>query len=369
MPVDPGFGERLAGRVSSLYALAELALLKRIAQALARGIDAPDWAQRKLAELTQIRTAMAAELGLLDVSAGLMVREVVADAWTAGAESADEDMRRARIAPARMPPSRARAVQAIAEDTLRKTAQVRPVALRAVTDVYQTAVAEASSNVILGAQTRRDAAQTALNRLAGDGIRGFQDSAGRQWSMETYTEMAVRTGTGRAAVEGHVQELAANGLDLVIVSDAPRECPLCRPWEGKILSTSSGYQPSALIEVDDVTGDGKVKVRVSGTLEQARRAGFQHPNCRHSLGAYLPGLSTPRKPVSDPQGYRDQQRQREIERAIRHWKTREALALDESAAATARGKVSEWQAAMRAHLSAHPELKRQNAREQIGKAR
>lgn len=41
--------------------------------------------------------------------------------------------------------------------------------------------------------------------------------------------MAVRTSIARAAIEAHTRTLTEAGLDLVIVSDAPRECPLCRP--------------------------------------------------------------------------------------------------------------------------------------------
>ena len=92
-------------------------------------------------------------------------------------------------------------------------------------------------------------------------------------------------------------------------------------------------------------------------------------NCRHSLNAYIPGATVAPKPRSSPEGYVAQQRQRALERGIRTWKMREAIALDEPARRAAAGKVGEWQAALRAHLAANPELKRQSAREQIGRAR
>ncbi|MEV7458777.1 hypothetical protein [Streptomyces rubiginosohelvolus] len=37
--------------------------------------------------------------------------------------------------------------------------------------------------------------------------------------------MAVRTSVGRAATEAHMTTLAAAGVDLVVVSSSPRECP------------------------------------------------------------------------------------------------------------------------------------------------
>ena len=366
MPVDPGFGERLARRVSELYADAELTLLRTIARSLGHGLDAPDWATAKLLELNLLRSRMARALDELDVAAGEAVRTVIGQAWITGQALAVADLDEAGVEVV-MPPARARAIEVIAEDTLARLTGVRPVALRAVVDVYQRTVADASAAVITGASTRRDAAQAALDRFAGKGVTAFRDTSGRTWSMETYTEMAVRTGAGKAAVSGHVDQLASAGLDLVVVSDAPRECPLCRPWEGKVLSI--GGSVAGVIERESATDGRPVRVRVAGTLEEARAAGLQHPNCRHSVSAYIPGAtrSTPRRP--EPQGYEAQQRQRAIERNIRAWKTREALALDDAAAAAAKTKVRQGQGAMREHLAANPDLKRQSSREQVGRAR
>lgn len=366
MPIDPGTGEALARRVSELYADAELSLLRRIARTLGRGLDAPAWAQAKLLELDLLRARMGQDLAALDTRAAGVIRETVAFAWTLGQATAVEDLD-ALDRDVVMPPARARAVEVIAEDTLSVVRGVRPAALRAVTDIYQRVIGEVSATVVLGSDTRRDAAQTALNRLAGRGVTGFRDRSGRAWGMESYVEMAVRTGTGKAAVQGHVDQLQANGLDLVVVSDAPRECPLCRPWEGKILTLGRGV--AGVIDAPSAAGGDPVRVRVAGSLDDARRAGFQHPNCRHSVSAYLPGATRRRPTTAEPSGYEDQQRQRAIERNIRAWKTREALALDDAAAAGARAKVTQWQAEMRAHLAAHPDLKRQGAREQIGRAR
>ena len=93
-------------------------------------------------------------------------------------------------------------------------------------------------------------------------------------------------------------------------------------------------------------------------------------NCRHSLSAYLPGVTT-RPPHHATPGttYEDTQRQREIERHIRAWKRRQAAAMDEQQRRRAGAYVRKWQAAMREHVDAHPELRRKPAREQIGAAR
>lgn len=275
MPVDPGHGERLARRVADLYANAELSLLRRVARALRRNLDAPTWAVEKLAELDLIRATMTREVTALTDQAVAMVDTVIGEAWTTGQALAVGDLDDLNLEQ-RMPPARAAAVTRIAEETMGTVRPVGPRLLRSVTDVYQQVVAEASSSVILGADTRRDAAQQAMDRLTAQGVGGFRDRAGRNWQPDTYVEMAVRTGTGNAAVQGHVDHLQANGLDLVMVSDSPRECSLCRPWEGKILSLSGGV--AGTIERESLTTGRTVTVKVAGTLEEARGAGFQHPN-------------------------------------------------------------------------------------------
>ena len=332
------------------------------------GIDAPTWAVEKTAQLRLIRAQMEHDLAALSAEAAVVVEEVVGDAYTTGASlaAADlDDLIGADREPA-LAPAVSRALQLLAADTLATVRGVHATVLRAVVDAYQRVVAEATTQVLAGAATRRQAAQHALGRLLGQGVSGFRDQAGRNWSLTAYVEMAVRTGAGKAAVQGHVDHLAANGVDLVQVSDSPRECPLCRPWEGKVLSLSGGVVGA--VTVDSAVTGRPVTVRVDGTLSEARAAGLQHPNCRHRVTAYLPGASRKVPSRPDPDGYDAQQRQRAIERHIREWKRRDALALDAPERIAARAKVRAWQTALRDHLAAHPDLKRQRHREQTGRA-
>ena len=85
------------------------------------------------------------------------------------------------------------------------------------------------------------------------------------------------------------------------------------------------------------------------------------------MSAYLPGVTVAGVAGRDPAGYEAGQRQRQIERSIRAWKRRQAVALDDAAARVASAKVREWQAALRAHVDAN-DLRRLTRREQIGRA-
>ncbi|MFF3325812.1 phage minor capsid protein [Streptomyces sp. NPDC002889] len=122
------------------------------------------------------------------------------------------------------------------------------------------------------------------------------------------------------------------------------------------------------LEVEHATYDDRtVRVNVAGSLDDARRAGLQHPNCRHSTSAYLPGIT--RAPVEhskDPASYEATQRQRGLERAIRKWKNRAAVATTPEAKRAVEARVRQWQGRMREHLAQHPELIRRREREQPG---
>lgn len=360
MSTSPDDGAAYAARVAGLIEAVELQLLRAIATQLRTGTDAT-WEQQALAGLQRWRTAAqrgvaGAEQELLD-----LVLEVMLEARADGVTSATADLDEAGISP-----GRSRQDWATARQAERLSAQVLAAlqqAPRLAGSIYQQAVAAGAAEVLGGKVTRLAATQHVLDRLLSNGITGYRDAAGRNWSLTSYTEMAVRTATGHAAVQGHVDTLQAAGMDLVVISDSPRECDLCRPWEGKVLSLTSSTGTAL---VPSAVGLQAVRVDVAGTLDDARRRGLFHPNCTHRATGLIPGVRRPR-PVADPAGYAAKQRQRALERHVREWKRREALALDDAAAARARAKVRAWQGELRRHVEAN-DLKRLRRREQIGVA-
>jgi hypothetical protein len=209
------------------------------------------------------------------------------------------------------------------------------------------AALEARTGTIAGrAATRLRAAQAALDRLAGDGITGFVDTAGRRWQLASYTEMATRTITTQAALNATLDRLADHGIDLVRVTDAPGECVRCRPWEGRVLSVSgrtAGY-PS---------------------LVEATAGGLFHPNCRHQVTAYLPGITRPLERTADPAGDQARQRTRALERRVRAWRRREAVALTPEAKVRARAGASRARGDLFAHIEATSPKTRRYATQRI----
>ncbi|MFF5582711.1 phage minor capsid protein [Streptomyces hygroscopicus] len=369
MPIHPGMVEDLAATTRDLYAGAEERLLGIIARQLAAGLDAPGWIEAKLAAVQQVTRGAQAVVDELGKAVSLDVFDAVAEAYNVGHRAAVAELGALsdgarHLVDDRLP--QAQAVDRLAQEAVDVVTATHRSILRASVDTYRAVVSSVAATPLLGTGTRRQATQDAMRRFADAGIRSFVDQAGRRWQLTSYAEMAVRTATGRAATEAHMRTLAEHGVDLVVVSDAPRECPLCAPWEGKVLSIG-GPKGARTVEVEHATEDDRmVNVRVAGSLDEARARGLQHPNCRHSVSAYTPGLTRIEQATSDPDGYAAGQRQREIERGIRKWKRREAAAVTPEAQRAARAKVREWQGTMRDHLAAHPDLRRNRTREQHG---
>ncbi|MER7726397.1 phage minor capsid protein [Streptomyces sp. NPDC096323] len=369
MPIHPGMVEGLAAGTRDLYQQAEERLLRIIARQLAEGYDAPNWAERKLGAVQALRRAAQGVVDQLGQAVTLEIFEVTAEAYNTGHRAGvaelgalSDDARRLTddITP------QAQAVDRLAAETVDRVTATHRSILRAVDDRYRAIVAQVNATPLIGTGTRRQATQDAMTRFADEGITAFRDRAGRRWKLTSYAEMAVRTGVARAATEGHTRTLESAGVELVIVSNAPRECPLCRRWEGRVL-TISGPSGARTIEVEHATQDDRmVSVDVAGSLDEARQAGLQHPNCRHSVSAYTAGITRAETAEADPEGYEAGQRQRAIERKIRQYKSREAAATTPEGERAARAKTRQWQGAMRDHLAAHPDLRRLRAREQHG---
>lgn len=344
--ISPDEFERLARDLVVLYRDVEQRVIADIARQLRRGLKDDDWASRRLLELTRLRQRVALNLRVLAKSTSDGARVAITEAWKAGELLAESELPEAE-APFAVRPSTA-AIEALVAELSGKLSATHQRILRGAEDVYRTVIAEVVQAGLDTEFTRRTAAQAALDRFAVRGVSGFTDRIGRSWSLASYTEMAVRTGASNALLEAKTAKYAARGYDLVRISDAPGECGVCRPWEGKVVSltgSTPGYP----------------------TLDDARAAGLFHPGCRHTYGLYVPGLSKPMGPTSDPEGDAARQQQRYLERGIRSWKMREAAALDESATRYAQAKQREWQQRLREHIDATGG-KRLRYREQIKRA-
>lgn len=353
MPISPELGAELAKAVSEIYADASATMLHKVARRLERGVDTPGWAEAKLVELHRLREEARALVAELDRLGPEAARQAVEQAAEKGARAAVADLSRAKVTADLVRTSPA-TVEALARETAGVVRAAHPRILRVAEDVYRSTVAEATGGVSTGAMTRREAAQRALDRFAMRGITGFVDKAGRGWELASYAEMATRTASGHAAIAGYTDQLREHGVDLVYVSTSPYPCSLCDSWEGRVLSREGGNPEYP-------------------SMADATSAGLHHPNCTHAVEGYIPGHTDTGRSDRESkerreEGYENKQEQRNIERNIRRWKAREAVALDDDMRQVARKKVREWQAAARDNAEKFGG-KRLPYREQVTRAR
>ncbi|WP_018219105.1 phage minor capsid protein [Salinispora vitiensis] len=407
MASDRDVAADLARSLTTLYADASTRLAADIARRVAAGEDSPAWADEKLQALHTLRAWTQNLISQLETDSSGMAAQTLVLAFVRGStESLDAiarlqlppeqraDLNRHRTLLARLrraahgPPTRA--VKTAIDAELQQVKDALPGVhgllammwslestlsgthmplLRWALDSYRTVVTRASVMPVLGLSSRRRAAQIAWEQLLASGVTGFVDRRGRRWELASYVEMATRTVVHQALRSGRLDQLLAHGYELIRISDSPQECHRCLPWEHAVLRIAGAG--TGWIEAEHATRDGeRVRVHVAGTLPQAIAAGLFHPNCTHSLAAYLPGVTPDRAPqqVANPQGYADRVRLRELERAVRRAKRQAAAVIDPGARAAADAKVRRAHAAVRAHITATG-LLRQRHRERIGTAR
>lgn len=363
MAVSPATAEGLAQPVHDLYQAAELNLLGHLARIVGQDIDSPRWADRRIRANGDLRSAIDTTSAALRRDTVRAVDIALLEAYDRGRQAAVTGLGHLDAAAARTVLGAARSDEVPRQLAAAVERDTRPLYRRIVTSVT-TAYRQIVDRAAASANARRGVAQHAINHFAGRGITGMVDPRGRGWSMTAYADMAMRSATGRAVVGGGVDLLRGVGLGLVIVSNSPLECPLCRPWESKVLTLDEAPGARVVLARPAVGAQVAVPIRVAGSLAEARAAGLYHLNCRHDLRPFLPGVTRPDPPAPGPPGvaYEDTQEQRRLERQLRGWQRREAVALDDRARRDAAASVRAAQARL-ADLTASTGLRRQRARE------
>jgi hypothetical protein len=333
------FAADAARALQEIYDEAFAIILQKVSARLARdGALAPKgWAEQKLAEIARMRHEVQQVVSRLDQLSPPAILEAIEAAYAIG--------RQGGLAVATNVP----AVLALARETAGIANAAHPRILRWADDVYREVVGQSVAAVASGVTTIREASQKALGRFAAAGINGFVDRAGANWTIESYVEMAVRTGATLAHTAGTLDRFEATGQELVFVNPVAEDCPLCRPFDGAILSRT-GADPRY------------------DSLSSARLAGLLHPSCRHALTAWIEGLTKPAEPIGLPDDYKLRAKQRYYERRVRAAKRRVASEQNFGPSAElvkARAAVKAETARLHAFIDEHG-LKRLPYREQIG---
>jgi hypothetical protein len=324
---------------------------------------------RALAELQAHRAQALRDLQFLAVEtvdkirrAGL-AEQVMETAATEGEQAAAARLKMATRLPAG--PLTGTATQAVASLTLDLESRLEEMNKRITRfprDAYQRVISMTSPSVILGTSTNLGAQQLAVQRFLAQGITGFVDKADRRWKIGTYTEMATRTSVARAYNDAGIWRMQQVGVNLITITGGLDACAKCARWIGKILSTDG---TTGTISVPHATKDEMVTIAIDGTLDQARAAGWGHPNDRCKCSAHSPGLSIPQASFEySPEREAQRVKQREIEVGIRQAKRDLSVAGDDVSRKRARKRIAEGQSEMRDFLE-QTGRKRASFREQL----
>lgn len=110
--------------------------------------------------------------------------------------------------------------------------------------------------------------------LEKENIPCYVDKLGRTWSMDVYTNMAIRTGSRQSRNAGM---LTADDHDLYYVVPIGSTCPVCAVLEGRVYSKSgtSPYYPP----LTELYG----KIDENGANDLTNSYLTIHPSCRHTL--------------------------------------------------------------------------------------
>lgn len=227
-------------------------------------------------------------------------------------------------------------------------------------DVYKQVLYKAQVNMQAGAKTLNQAIDMATKEFLEKGINCIEYKNGARVNIASYAEMALRTASHRATLLGEGKKRDEWGLHLIVVSAHANTCKHCEPWQGKVLIDDVFSHPSK-----EYLEENKQYPLLSEAIEKK----LLHPNCRHTLTTYFPGIT--KLPVV-PNGkeaiktYEAEQKQRALERELRKWKRVQAGSCDLENEKKAAEKVKELQDNLKKHLDDNPQLRRDYEREKPG---
>ena len=249
--------------------------------------------------------------------------------------------------------------------TLEKT--VETAAVRNMDDVYRTTLNKVQLMMGTGSITLNEAIDLATRDFLDKGINCIVYADGRRVNIADYVRMAFRTTSTRATLQGAAKRFAELGYDTVLISQYGGCSETCEPYQGKVYIDDVFTLWSGQISGD--FGKSNYCDKWFMLLSVAIRGGLFHPNCRHTMGQYIDGLTKIPKPIP-AEKIREQraleEKQRAMERKIRALKRKAEGTQDEKKAKEYKRKLREEQGKLREFIKEHDDvLHRDYSREKI----
>ena len=172
-----------------------------------------------------------------------------------------------------------RKLEALIKATTNDMQQAETAVLRMANDQYRKAIFNAQVYANSGAGTYEKAVDMATRDMLSRGLNCVEYANGARHTLADYADMAIRTASKRAYLQGEGEKRQEWGITTVIVNKRGNPCPKCLPFVGKVL-------------IDDVWSGGKKSDGPYPLMSKAIASGLYHPRCKDSHTTYFPGIST-----------------------------------------------------------------------------
>lgn len=173
-----------------------------------------------------------------------------------------------------------RKLEALLTATQNDMQKAETAILRMSNDRYRRVIFNAQVYANTGAGTYEKAVDMATKDFISAGLNCVEYRNGARHTLSDYADMAIRTASKRAYLQGEGQKRKEWGIATVIMNKRGNPCPKCLPFCGKIL-------------IDDVWSGGTAEDGPYPLMSAAISAGLYHPRCKDSHDTYFPGISTP----------------------------------------------------------------------------
>lgn len=340
--INPDFLNELGFAMAEVYAACTDRLLVNLARHfryLREGEEpggAFEYQARKLAEFGQINRESVAIIEAMLDGADAALKDCLEAAIVDALEDVEPQLRKAAetgLLGGGVPPEVSPRTSAAFVDYYRQSADrlnlVNSVMLESTGNAYRRTVSDitarmqraqailnaATGQVASGVESFNRAMRLAVDRMVANGITGFVDHGGHQWSPEAYVAMDMRTtfhNVSRRAFWDRNEEYAN---DLYLVSQHPGARPLCYPWQCHVISRKDEAR-----DVTDGAGNA-VHVWAQSETTYGEPAGLFGINCGHHPMLFVPGATmVPQLRQDEEQNakqYAESQQQRGLERDFR----------------------------------------------------
>ena len=178
-----------------------------------------------------------------------------------------------------------RKLEALIKATMEDMEKAETAVLRKANDDYRKAIFNAQVYANTGAGTYEKAVDMATKDMLSRGLNCVMYANGARHTLADYADMAIRTASKRAYLQGEGEKRQEWGVTTVIMAKRGNPCPKCLPFVGKVLIDDvwSGGRSDG---VDPETG------RKYPLMSYAISQGLYHPRCKDSHTTYFPGIST-----------------------------------------------------------------------------